>query len=125
MNTKGDDTNQNSDMGPARKQALDPMNNGDHIEAFGYIDTGGHANLSKEDSNINKTLREAVGKMQNQKAVTVDWPAVSDHAVCEYGDTKTFALAFPWLFPGGIGDVKDFPGTITDWGKMMLFYQDG
>jgi hypothetical protein len=35
-------------------------------------------------------------------------------------------MAFPWLFPGGIGDIKDFPGSnIGDWGRMMYHYEEG
>jgi hypothetical protein len=32
------------------------------------------------------------------------------------------------LFPGGIGDVSDFPseaGGAKQWGKNLLYYQDG
>ena len=55
----------------------------------------------------------------------LNWPSVGDTPVNEYSETKIFALAFPWLFPGGEGDVNDYPGDITEWGKNMLFYQDG
>ena len=125
MKTRSDDTAQDTDLGPAREQALAPMENGTHIEAYGYIDEGGVGRLSEEDARRNKDLREEVGKMTNQRDIVVDWPAVKDHAVSEFGDKKIFALAFPWLFPGGVGDVKDFPGSLSDWGKMLLFYEDG
>lgn len=126
MNTKADHNAKNADLGPAIAQTMDPMGQGDNIEAFGYIDEGGKAGLSDEDREINNELREAVGNMKNQSDIVVDWPAVKDQAISEYGNTKIFCLAFPWLFPGGIGDVKDFPGNnIKDWGQMMLYYEDG
>ena len=55
----------------------------------------------------------------------MDWPHIKDIPVNEFGDKKIFAMAFPWLFPGGVGDVKDFDGDLGQWGKMLLFYEDG
>ncbi len=46
----------------------------------------------------------------------------------EFGDTKTFCLAFPWLFPGGTGDTKEnilYEISISDWAQKLLFYEDG
>lgn len=35
-------------------------------------------------------------------------------------------MAFPWLFPGGIGDVNDFPNdNAREWAKMMTYFEDG
>ena len=34
---------------------------------------------------------------------------------------------FPWLFPGGFGDIKDFANTeqnMNEWGKRLLYYKD-
>ena len=45
------------------------------------------------------------------------WPASKQTPVDEFGDTRIFTNAFPWLFPGGVGDVKDFAGKE---GKPML-----
>ena len=44
----------------------------------------------------------------------------------EYGSEKIFAMAYPWLFPGGIGDVKDFPNErmFAKWGQMLLRFED-
>jgi hypothetical protein len=73
---------------------------GDNVAAFGYVDTGGKAELSPNDALINNALQEAVGDSPEKKDITVDWPAIKDQPVSEYSDTKIFALAFPWLFPG-------------------------
>ena len=120
-----DTTHQNSDMGPAPRQAVQPRKEGDDIAAFGYIDTGAKAPLPERDQIINDSLQEVVDKSPVKKNITVDWPAVSSLPVSEYGDKKIFALAFPWLFPGGIGDAKDYPGKEPEWGKHLLFYEDG
>ena len=58
----------------------------------------------------------------------IAWPAIQDAPVSEYGPTRIFARAFPWLFPGGFGDIKDFPRSelaAADWGRRLLFYEDG
>jgi hypothetical protein len=37
-------------------------------------------------------------------------------------------LAFPWLFPGGIGDIKEsreYDIDIADWAQNLFFYKDG
>lgn len=55
----------------------------------------------------------------------MDWPHVSVNPINEFGGRRIFAAAFPWLFPGGIGDIMDYDGDMGAWGKMMLFYEDG
>lgn len=125
MHTRVDGDHQNTDMGPAHTQALDPGNQGDNVQAFSYLDTGGRAFLSEVDAKVNKELRGAVSRTPNARVETVDWPDIEELPVNEFGDKRIFALAFPWLFPGGEGDVKDFPGTISTWGKQLLYYEDG
>jgi hypothetical protein len=48
--------------------------------------------------------------------------------ISEYSDTKLFCLAFPWLFPGGMGDIKESRERdvdIGEWAENLLFYEDG
>lgn len=122
--TATDNTPQNSDIGPAPKQARPPKQ-GDVISTFGYIDEGANGLLSQRDTSINHSLRESVSKSDNKKMLSVDWPIVSEKAVSEFSDKRLFVGAFPWLFPGGIGDAKDYPGSLKEWGKHMLYYEDG
>jgi len=125
LNTSQDDTNQNADMGPAARQTLDPKNHGNNIGEFGYIDEGGIRHISRDDQVVNKELQETVRCSPNKKDICVDWPTVKDVPVSEFGTTRIFARAFPWLFPGGIGDPKDYPGRVNEWGAHMLYYEDG
>jgi hypothetical protein len=35
---------------------------------------------------------------------------------------------FPWLSPGGIGDIQDhreFDMEVSEWAQHLLFYEDG
>jgi len=110
--TPTDNDKRNSDMGPAPLQGVVPnLENGDNVESYGYIDTGGVAKLSEEDNQINRVIQETVSKSKRKREITVDWPAAKDTPVSEFSDTRIFVNAFPWLFPGGTGDVKDWPGT--------------
>ena len=102
--------NLNEDLGPSVSQTLGRAD-GDNIAEFGYVDEGGSAPLSAEDQEINRILREASRTSPKAKDVAMIWPSQEQVPVDEYGETRLFVNAFPWLFPGGIGDVKDHPGN--------------
>lgn len=128
LNTNKDDNFQNSDMGCAPKQCLDPRIEADDIQCFGLVDEGGKAKLSESDTQINNELQKCVGQSPNKKEMTMDWPAIDDAPVSEYSDARIFTGAFPWLFPGGIGDIKDYSHpdkALQEWGKRLLYYEDG
>ena len=57
------------------------------------------------------------------------WPSISTKACSEYDTTlKIWCMAFPDLFPGGIGDFHDKrqdPVDIAYWARHMMMYKDG
>ena len=110
------------DLGPTPDSAVTAEH--DVSASTGYIDNGGPGVLSPEDSEMNEELQSTVAASDNRSNVHTPWPTISTEAVNEYSDTKIFARAFPWLFPGGFGDPKDFPQSLGDWGTLMLFYED-
>jgi len=58
----------------------------------------------------------------------LNWPTRDIKPITEYSNTKIFCLAFPWLFPGGIGDIKEARNVeieVGDWAQNLLFYKDG
>ena len=59
----------------------------------------------------------------------MSFPYVSTTPVNEFDTTsKLFCIAFPWLFPGGYGDINDYSEikeTPDEWMKRLLYYQDG
>jgi len=99
----------NEDLGPSMTQTLGATP-GDNVAQYGYIDQGGRALVSPEDSEINSMLRDSVSNSPNRKEMVFDFPEEKKQPVNEFGSYRIFANAFPWLFPGGIGDVKDFSG---------------
>jgi len=81
--------------------------------------------ISKTDANIGKTMTEAA----SGSSARLMWPFVSEEPINEYDeDERLFCKAFPWLFPGGVGDINDYrenkmhPG---DWAENLLLYKDG
>ena len=128
MKTKIDDKNTNADMGPNSNQCLQPQVQGDNINCYGYIPDGGPGILSPNDNQINNELQRAIHQSPNKQEDVMEWPQVSDMPVSEFADTRIFARAFPWLFPGGYGDIKDFnnaDANLGSWGKRLLYYEDG
>ena len=53
----------------------------------------------------------------------------SIHHCSKYDHTKQiFVNSYPWLFPGGVGDIYDLEQgqiPIKDWGQHLLQYYDG
>ena len=95
---------------------------------YGYISTPQrHNNPPSKDSKTTQELEKAYAKMN--KSTTVDFPYVSSDPVNEFDETsKLFCKAFPWLFPGGVGDAYDYSEikeSTDDWLKRLLYYHDG
>ena len=95
------------------------------VKDFGSQDTDNRIILPPNDDTIQTAVKQAVDNSKQKKGITVEWPTRSQLPVNEYGHIRIFARAFPWLFPGGIGDIKDFEGDIKTWGDMLLRYEDG
>ena len=58
----------------------------------------------------------------------LSWPARGVKPINDFSDEKLFCLAFPWLYPGGVGDFNEIrrtPITESDWAENLLHYQDG
>ena len=110
IETSEDHNESNADIGPAPDQCCHP-NYKENISVFGYHESGGKASVSESDQIINEKLQEAVSKSPKKRSITVDWPSIQKAPVDEFGDTKLFSLAFPWLFPGK-SDIEIYE-TIT------------
>jgi Helitron helicase-like domain at N-terminus len=116
---------QNSDLGPVRHMTIETLQSGDNVNAFGYMDDSPGKTLSPEDRTIHNALVSTIEGSDMKKDIHINWPAHGPVAMSEYGSSRIFARAFPWLFPGGFGDFKDYPGDINKWGEDLLYYEDG
>ena len=117
-----ENSEKNEDKGPTPTSVVTEEK--DVLVSTGYVDNGGAAPLSPDDQEINEDLQDTVDKSSRKRNINTPWPASSQTAVNEYSNIKIFARAFPWLFPGGFGDPKDFPQSLGEWGSLMLFYED-
>jgi Helitron helicase-like domain at N-terminus len=110
------------DMGPSAKLTRTTIG---AVKQFGYVNDEPSRILSPDDCVVHNEILETVTGSPLKEQINVEWPATGPVAISEYGDTKIFARAFPWLFPGGIGDVNGFTGDINKWGEYLLQYEDG
>jgi hypothetical protein len=98
------------------------------MNSFGIHYDGEMPHLSDVDKRVIENIRTSVD--DDEKMPTAFWPHISDTPVSEYdAGVKLFACAFPWLFPGGIGDYnverrsKNY--TVGHWAESLLYYEDG
>ena len=95
---------------------------------YGYITAPDSQHLPQQkDDAITEPLAQSFKK--SNKNTSIDFPYVSEIPVNEYDTTiKIFCKAFPWLYPGGVGDYNDYTETNEDidtWMERLLFYFDG
>jgi len=113
--------------GPAEKQVLEPLEelNDAEYELYGNLSVEETRHISKVDKQILNTVNQCTnGKVTPR----VSWPVRDVKPVSEYSDEQIFCLAFPWLFPGGVGDINDprlHEIDISDWAQNLLYYEDG
>ena len=121
----------NNDLGPS-----DNIDNRVETE----FDVGGYKSIAPvvlDDHNKNistqfeqalKTAKENSHNGTNLVGDIMEWPHVENEAINEYSSDDLFVRAFPWLYPGGIGDFKQFKTRkieIDEWISIMIKYEDG
>ena len=125
-----EDSISDKDRGPAEDQCMFPIeNDNDEYECSGVM-MKEHTTLTSEaDDAILHSLKNVHQKSNNKPIPQMDWPQHGSEPLSEYSDIKLFTNAFPWLFPGGIGDYRESSrkhdvqaGT---WAKQLLYYDDG
>ena len=62
-------------------------------------------------------------------ANTIKFPTVSEQPQSEFNGLPIFSNAYPWLFPGGVGDLDNHNmqerGYVSKWLKTLILYYDG
>ena len=118
---------EDGDKGPCKKQVIEPQNliTEPEDETYGCVSTEKTQILFEGD----KKLAEAIRKdLRSKNIPRINWPTRDVKPISEYSDTKIFCLAFPWLFPGGTGDIKESRAhdvEIGEWAQNLLFFEDG
>ena len=119
-----------SDLGPNPHLTRVGELSGESIKTFGYVDDTERATISPDDTIIHNHVLNVVDAHSKGKHVTIQWPNCGAVPVSEFTQKRLFARAYPWLFPGGVGDIQDFPksgsgSNIKEWGKNLIMYRDG
>ena len=117
--------NLNEDYGPCPTQNINTIVRQPSVKAFGMQNLDNEIELSPKDSRVCDVLQSQVNASNKKKEITVEWPTRQQEPINEYGPIKVFARAYPWLFPGGIGDIKDYDNDMKNWAEMLLRYEDG
>jgi hypothetical protein len=95
-----------NDCGPAEAQCLPTMGCEDELDELktcGIHVEDASPLMSQEDNELCDVI-----KIGTKSVPSLPWPYVSPDPVNEYDTTeKIFSKAFPWLFPGGVGDSND------------------
>ena len=124
VNTIAGELEELDDIGPSPKINMNPVHESDfHVTHNGILVEDAPVLPSDEDRHIAGILENA----ESGKEIFLNWPSVSNKAISELTEEKIFPLAFPWLFPGGIGDIKDFRQrklTADEWAKRLIMYED-
>ena len=83
-------------------------------------------NSHKERDIVNQLLLSSY--KTGNSIPSIDFPQIKDDPINEYDGTSIFANAFPWLFPGGIGDIWDdkrgMIKRIDRWITHLMRYED-
>lgn len=121
----------NDDLGPNPAFTRTVEMEGSDVKTFGYIDDLAREQLSPDDIQVHNEILDEINREMDRsptnKIISVGWPNTGPKPINEFSSQRLFARAYPWLFPGGIGDVKDFPGSTNgkQWAKNLLYYEDG
>ena len=119
-------TSKSVDIGPDPHFTRMCEASGSVLKTFGFVDDNAKAKVSDADAIIHNEILNEIQKSPNKHEINVKWPNSGPLPIREFGPERLFVCAYPWLFPGGIGDVKDFPRAKASlWGKMMLHFKDG
>ena len=124
------------DMGPSELQTLSCLQEdvNDACEAeienvMGVLPSVAPHLPKDKDAEVMNTLTTGLNQHNKKNHTTIEFPYASPAPINEYDEENSlFTRAFPWLFPGGVGDFGQFRDkklNVSDWARNMLYYKDG
>lgn len=122
------------DMGPCEMQTLSGLQGESHdgceIDSVLGVLPSFVPHLPKEkDEEIINALNKELMDHNTKNQTAIKFPYASPNPINEYDqENSLFTRAFPWLFPGGVGDFgqyRDKKLNVSDWARNMLYYKDG
>jgi hypothetical protein len=98
--------------GPAERQCdpedIKKFDIESNFECYGNIAGKNNQITAEQDQELANVLRK---KMKNTLVPRINWPTREVKPISEFSNTKLLCLAFPWLFPAGVGDIKECQST--------------
>ncbi len=83
----------------------------------------------QKDNNVTVTVDQVTKNGSKPGVPVVTFPYAAKEALNEHdADQRLFVKAFPWLFPGGIGDCHDHQQhqmTVNEWIQRCALHMDG
>lgn len=83
----------------------------------------------EKDKDVINTINNDLEHHNKSHFTTIQFPYASPRHMNTYEeDNSLFTKAFPWLFPGGIGEFGQFRNNnliMRDWARRMFYYEDG
>lgn len=122
------------DMGPSESQTLSGLQNiSDNLcenqSVLGILPSIAPHLPKEKDVQVIETLNSELNQLNKKNKTTIQFPYVSPEPLNEYEEENSlFTRAFPWLFPGGVGDFgqyRDKKITVWEWARRLLYYEDG
>ena len=109
-----------NDYGPSGLPSSYP-----EVKQYGCMDDGSTEHLTAKIARERLDLLRTVNVHARKRKFEIAWPKCAEKAVNEFCGTKIFASAFPWLFPGGVGDIEECDReSKKQWGARLLKYFD-
>ena len=122
------------DMGPSESQTLSGFQEDLHVACeidtvLGVLPSSAPHLPKEKDEDVVETLNSGLNQHNKRNHTTIQFPYASPEPVNEYDqDSSLFTRAFPWLFPGGLGDFGQFRNkkiNVGDWTRNLLYHKDG
>ena len=130
-----EDTDEEVECSVSQLQRTNLEDTEEETNEIEYIGALGDNESSMNNPTAFKQVRDL--KLKYEETVPEDkrdemlpWPSVSQEPENEFYGIKIFVNMFPWLFPGGIGDINECKGSgkklqFKVWADFLLHYWDG
>jgi len=85
------------------------------------------SNYTEENNRVAHELKQSQS-IASSKIPLLSFPQIDEEPIDEYNTPGMLADAYPWLFPGGVGDIsgRQYDKTLLNyWAGILLHYEDG
>jgi hypothetical protein len=99
----------------------------DTNDLFSYTPSATERYAEKSSVDIINALKSTVDEVGGNVAA-IRYPHVSEIPLNEYNTQRLFADAYPWLFPGGLGDISqchNSDNSLWEWSNLLHRWKDG